>query len=134
MCGYCGPCKARSLLYTWSSIFSKPCYIGVGIPDDWREGSSPEEEWQTVEIPDIELVVERAGKHHPHQVGGEQYQQHVCSRMRTHNYFVGCKFCKYKSNFKKTAFSQIYVMPNVFMVAVSEKKLSKALMHTNLQF
>ena len=64
-------------------------YIGVGIPDDWRERSAPEEEWQTVEIPDVELVVERTGKHHPHQVGGEQYQQHVCSQMmRFHNKII----------------------------------------------
>ena len=49
----------------------------VCIPEGYREWSGPEEKGQTVEVPDVELVVERACKHHSHQVGGKQHQEHV---------------------------------------------------------
>ena len=47
------------------------------IPEGYREWSGPEEKGQTVEVPDVELVVERACKRHSHQVGGKQHQEHV---------------------------------------------------------
>ena len=42
------------------------------MPDEGCDGCGPEEEGEAVEIPDIELVVEGAGKGHTHQIGGQQ--------------------------------------------------------------
>ena len=48
-------------------------------PSQWVESGGPQQKWEGVEVPDIELVVQRASHNHPDQVRGEQSPHYVCN-------------------------------------------------------
>ena len=73
---WAGLLRSRNI-YTPSVCLARMLGSVYIIPEGYREWSGPEEKRQTVEVPDVELVVERACKHHSHQVGGKQHQEHV---------------------------------------------------------
>ena len=49
----------------------------INIPYDQWDSGAPKEVWQSVEVPDVELIMERPSKHYPDEIGFKQ-DGHYC--------------------------------------------------------